>query len=122
MERSDALAQITKKWPRLTTTKSGLMFEVLKKGSGGSPSPASQVSVNYTGTLLDGRIFDSTTARGHAGNVPGEQGHPGLDGGTPCDERGEKCRLGDTARARLRRARDTRGSYRRTPSWFSRWS
>ena len=37
MERKDALAQIQKKWPKLTTTKSGLMYEVLKKGTGGIP-------------------------------------------------------------------------------------
>lgn len=63
-ERSAAIAFITKKWPRLTTTKSGLMYEVLEKGSGGSPTPGATVSVNYTGMLLDGRVFDSTQARG----------------------------------------------------------
>ena len=63
-ERSAALAFITKKWPHLTTTKSGLMFEITQKGSGGSPSAGATVSVNYTGMLLDGRVFDSTTARG----------------------------------------------------------
>jgi peptidylprolyl isomerase len=63
-ERSAAIAFITKKWPRLTTTKSGLMYKVLEKGSGGSPTPGATVSVNYTGMLLDGRVFDSTQARG----------------------------------------------------------
>jgi peptidylprolyl isomerase len=63
-ERTSALALIQKKWPRLTTTKSGLMYEVLEKGTGGSPPPGATVSVNYTGMLLDGRVFDSTSARG----------------------------------------------------------
>lgn len=63
-KRSAAIAFITKKWPRLTTTKSGLMYKVLEKGSGGSPTPGATVSVNYTGMLLDGRVFDSTQARG----------------------------------------------------------
>lgn len=62
--RSNALAFIAKKWPHLTTTKSGLMYEVTQTGSGGSPSAGATVSVNYTGMLLDGRVFDSTTARG----------------------------------------------------------
>ena len=47
------------------------MYEVLKKGSGGSPQAGSQVSVNYTGMLLDGKVFDSTEARGTAGRAPG---------------------------------------------------
>jgi cyclophilin family peptidyl-prolyl cis-trans isomerase len=64
-ERSAALALIKKKWPHLITTKSGLMYEVLEKGNGdGSPSPDATVTVNYTGTLLDGRVFDSTQSRG----------------------------------------------------------
>ena len=63
-ERKAELSLITKKWPGLTTTKSGFMYEVLKKGSGGSPSAGSKVSVNYKGMLLSGKVFDSTEARG----------------------------------------------------------
>ena len=63
-ERKRALALVAQKWPHLTTTKSGLMYEVLKKGSGSSPQAGARVSVNYTGMLLDGRVFDSTQARG----------------------------------------------------------
>ncbi len=63
-ERGAALAFIMKKWPNLTTTRSGLMYEVLEKGSGQSPPPGATVSVNYTGMFLDGKVFDSTQARG----------------------------------------------------------
>lgn len=63
-ERKAALSLISKKWPGLTTTKSGLMYEILKRGSGGSPSAGSKVSVNYNGMLLSGKVFDSTEARG----------------------------------------------------------
>ena len=63
-ERAAVLALIQKKWPRLSTTKSGLMYEILEKGSGGSPSAGATVAVNYTGMLLDGRVFDSTESRG----------------------------------------------------------
>ena len=63
-ERMAELALIQKKWPRLITTKSGLMYEVLQKGSGGNPPTGATVSVNYTGMLLDGKVFDSTKARG----------------------------------------------------------
>ncbi len=93
MERLEALASISKKWPRLTTTKSGLMFEVLTKGSGGSPSPGSPVSVNYTGTLLDGTIFDSTTARGKPATFQVNKVIPGWTEALLAMSRGEKRRL-----------------------------
>jgi FKBP-type peptidyl-prolyl cis-trans isomerase len=93
MERAEVLAQIAKKWPKLTTTKSGLMFEVLKKGTGGSPSPTSQVSVNYTGTLLGGKVFDSTTARGKPATFPVNGVIPGWTEALLLMSRGEKCLL-----------------------------
>jgi FKBP-type peptidyl-prolyl cis-trans isomerase len=90
MERSDALTQIAKKWPKLTTTKSGLMYEVLKKGSGGSPSPTSQVSVYYTGTLLDGKVFDSTSSRGKPATFQVNRVIPGWTEALVAMTRGEK--------------------------------
>ncbi|WP_121974827.1 FKBP-type peptidyl-prolyl cis-trans isomerase [Acinetobacter stercoris] len=47
----------------ITTTKSGLQYQVLQKGSGKSPKASSRVSVNYEGRLLDGTVFDSSIAR-----------------------------------------------------------
>ncbi|MGH8220173.1 MAG: FKBP-type peptidyl-prolyl cis-trans isomerase [Steroidobacteraceae bacterium] len=46
------------------TTHSGLQYKVLNAGSGASPQPTDQVTVNYSGTLLDGTVFDSTYQRG----------------------------------------------------------
>jgi len=63
-DRGDALVLIKKQWPRLTTTKSGLMYEVLKKGSGGSPGAAATVSIAYKGMLIDGRVFADSSASG----------------------------------------------------------
>jgi FKBP-type peptidyl-prolyl cis-trans isomerase FklB len=48
----------------VTTTSSGLQYKVLNAGSGVSPHPADQVTVNYRGTLLDGTEFDSSYKRG----------------------------------------------------------
>lgn len=45
-------------------TDSGLQYEVVREGSGASPSADSKVTVHYKGTLLDGTVFDSSYDRG----------------------------------------------------------
>ena len=47
----------------VTTTKSGLQYQVIKTGQGQKPRPDSKVEVNYEGRLLDGTVFDSSIAR-----------------------------------------------------------
>ena len=46
------------------TTKSGLQYSSLREGSGATPGPTDTVRVNYRGTLLNGREFDSTYKNG----------------------------------------------------------
>lgn len=48
----------------VTTTESGLQYEILRKGTGNSPSATDKVSVHYKGSLLDGTEFDSSYKRG----------------------------------------------------------
>ena len=43
----------------VTTTESGLQYEVINSGKGAKPTPSDQVTVHYHGTLLDGTVFDS---------------------------------------------------------------
>jgi FKBP-type peptidyl-prolyl cis-trans isomerase FklB len=57
------LAENAKK-PGVVTTASGLQYKVLAAGSGDSPKPTDEVTVNYRGTLLDGTEFDSSYKRG----------------------------------------------------------
>lgn len=40
-------------------TESGLYYEVIEEGSGASPAATDRVTVNYKGTLIDGREFDA---------------------------------------------------------------
>ncbi len=48
----------------VTTTDSGLQYEVLESGSGATPNAQSTVVTHYHGTLLDGTVFDSSLERG----------------------------------------------------------
>ena len=48
----------------VTTTASGLQYEVLVSGKGAKPTAADQVTVHYTGKLTDGTVFDSSVDRG----------------------------------------------------------
>lgn len=48
----------------VVTTESGLQYEVLTEGGGPSPTSSDKVKVHYHGTLIDGRVFDSSVERG----------------------------------------------------------
>ena len=49
---------------------SGLKYIVIKEGTGSIPSATSNVKVHYTGTLLDGKVFDSSVQRGEPLDLP----------------------------------------------------
>lgn len=46
------------------TTESGLQYTIITEGTGEKPGPMSQVKVHYTGSLIDGTVFDSSVERG----------------------------------------------------------
>ena len=48
----------------VTTTESGLQYEVIKMGRGKKPAATDKVKVHYHGTLIDGTVFDSSVDRG----------------------------------------------------------
>jgi FKBP-type peptidyl-prolyl cis-trans isomerase FkpA len=52
------------------TTPSGLVYLVIKEGTGPSPTATDTVKVHYRGTFLDGREFDSSYKRGTAIEFP----------------------------------------------------
>ena len=63
----------------VTTTASGLQYEILREGEAGGAQPTitDQVSIHYRGTLIDGTEFDSSYSRGQpaqfgvTGVIPG---------------------------------------------------
>ena len=54
----------------ITTTDSGLQYEVLVTGGGATPGPTDTVSAHYHGTFEDGRVFDSSVERGEPIDLP----------------------------------------------------
>jgi FKBP-type peptidyl-prolyl cis-trans isomerase FklB len=54
----------------IVTTASGLQYQVVSPGSGASPKPTDEVTVNYRGALLDGTEFDSSYKRGEPASFP----------------------------------------------------
>lgn len=63
------LAENGKK-PGVTTTASGLQYEVLQMGEGAKPTLTDTVRVHYKGTLLNGKQFDSSYDRGVPAEFP----------------------------------------------------
>lgn len=54
----------------IKTTASGLQYQVLREGSGPTPTAADTVEVNYLGTLIDGTEFDNSYKRGQPISFP----------------------------------------------------
>lgn len=50
--------------PGAVVTASGLVFRSLQQGQGERPGPSQVVKVHYQGTFPDGKVFDSSYARG----------------------------------------------------------
>ncbi len=48
----------------ISTTASGLQYEVIEEGTGAKPASSDTVKVHYHGTLIDGTVFDSSISRG----------------------------------------------------------
>ena len=63
------LAENAKK-PGITTTESGLQYEILKEGKGAKPTATDMVKTHYEGKLTDGTIFDSSIQRGQPASFP----------------------------------------------------
>lgn len=51
-------------------TASGLIYVALKEGAGAQPKETDTVKVHYTGTLVDGKVFDSSVKRGQPAEFP----------------------------------------------------
>lgn len=59
-----------KKHASVKETESGLQYEILTEGTGKVPAKTDKVRVHYTGSLIDGTVFDSSVQRGTPAEFP----------------------------------------------------
>jgi FKBP-type peptidyl-prolyl cis-trans isomerase len=74
-------------------SKAGLQYEVLKSGTGSSPKKTDIVEVHYTGSLIDGTVFDSSIKRGTPATFGMDQVIPGWTAALQMMKVGDKWRL-----------------------------
>ncbi|MDR1259120.1 MAG: FKBP-type peptidyl-prolyl cis-trans isomerase [Tannerellaceae bacterium] len=72
---------------------SGLQYEILKKGEGAKPAAADSVKCHYHGTLIDGKVFDSSLQRGEPAIFGVSQVIPGWTEALQLMPAGSKWRL-----------------------------
>lgn len=71
-------------------TASGLQYIVEKEGTGIQPTATDDVTVHYTGRLLNGQVFDSSVQRGEPATFPLNRVIPGWTEGVQLMKEGAK--------------------------------
>lgn len=69
-EEGKAFLAENKKHAAVKETASGLQYEILTEGTGKVPAKTDKVRVHYTGSLIDGTVFDSSVKRGTPAEFP----------------------------------------------------
>jgi len=65
---------------------SGIQYIILKEGAGSKPAITDRIKVHYTGTLIDGTVFDSSFQRNEPAEFNVGEVIPGLDRGNAADD------------------------------------
>jgi FKBP-type peptidyl-prolyl cis-trans isomerase len=76
-EAGTAYVEKASKEAGASKTASGMVIKQTKEGTGAKPAATDQVKVHYEGRLIDGKVFDSSIARGEPATFP-------LNGVIPC--------------------------------------
>lgn len=72
---------------------SGLQYRVIKSGSGASPRSTDQVTTHYHGSLINGKVFDSSVNRGTPATFPVNGVIQGWQEALPMMKEGDKWEL-----------------------------
>ena len=77
----------------VVTLPSGLQYTVLREGNGKRPSATDTVECDYEGTLINGKVFDSSYRRGEHATFPLNQVIAGWTEGLQLMQEGGKYRF-----------------------------
>jgi FKBP-type peptidyl-prolyl cis-trans isomerase len=69
-KEGDAFLAANKSKDGVKVLPDGLQYKVLSEGTGPKPTASDTVTVNYRGTLIDGKEFDSSYKRGQPATFP----------------------------------------------------
>jgi FKBP-type peptidyl-prolyl cis-trans isomerase FklB len=69
-EAGDAFLEANKKKKDIVTTKSGLQYKILKKGTGKNPTLRDVVTVNFRGRFINGKEFVNSFADKEPFSIP----------------------------------------------------
>ncbi|MBA4697219.1 MAG: FKBP-type peptidyl-prolyl cis-trans isomerase [Legionella sp.] len=75
--KGDAFLNENKGKPSVVTLPSGLQYKIVTAGNGAKPSKEDTVTVEYTGQLINGQVFDSTDKAGKPATFKVSQVIPG---------------------------------------------
>jgi FKBP-type peptidyl-prolyl cis-trans isomerase len=79
--------------PGIVSLPSGLCYEIVKPGTGPNVTESDTVTINYTGMLLNGQVFDSSEQQGQPLKIAVDEALPGWAEGMQYINKGGKIKL-----------------------------
>ena len=70
LQKSNAFLQQNTKNKDVKTLANGLQYKIITPGTGATPKLTDKVTVDYTGKLINGHVFDSSYKRGEKATFP----------------------------------------------------